>query len=232
MILDIIIIGIIALMTIIGYKRGIVKSLYGLIILAAAGFLAYLCGKLLAEFIYDNYIYSAITDSVNESFESSKVNSSAVSANVFDSMPDFIANLLSGFGITQKGFSTTLNSASDFSQNAVLVAVERVIKPIIISAISVFMTIILFILFILLFKLLGRYFLKLFEAPVIRSINALLGGVLGLCEGVLIVLLVIIIIRISASFTKSVIISKDLIDSSFIFKNVYNLDFLSFLTRH
>lgn len=232
MILDIIIIGIIALMTIIGYKRGIVKSLYGLIILAAAGFLAYLCGKLLAEFIYDNYILSSITDSVNESFESSKVNSSAVSANIFDSMPDFIANLLSGFGITQKGFSTTLNSASDFSQNAVLVAVEKVIKPIIISAISVFMTIILFILFILLFKLLGRYFLKLFEAPVIRSINALLGGVLGLCEGVLIVLLVIIIIRISASFTKSVIISKDLIDSSFIFKNVYNLDFLSFLTRH
>ncbi len=231
MIIDIIIIAIIALLTIIGYKRGIVKSLYGLIIIALAGFLAYLCGKLLAELIYDNFIFASISDSVNKSFASSKVNSTEVSSNIFESIPDYLTNMLSGFGITQRGFATTLNSASDFSQNAVLTAVEKVIKPIIVSAISVFFIIILFILFILLLKLIGRFILKLFKLPGIRWINAILGGAFGLLEGVLIVLIAVIIIRISSSFTNNSLVSKELIESSYIFKYIYNLDFISFISN-
>jgi uncharacterized membrane protein required for colicin V production len=224
MILDIVIVAFILLLMIIGIKRGIVKTLYGLIIIALAGFLAYLCGKLVAEFIYDNYILTSITDSVSSSFESSKASTGVVSNNIFESIPDFLSNILIGFGVTQRGFASTLSEATEFTQKATLTTVDTVIKPILISAISVFAIIILFILFFILLKLLGRYLLKIFKLPIIKQINGLLGGLLGIVEGLLIIMIFIIISKASASFSNSTFISKELIDSSFLFKYLYYLD--------
>lgn len=231
MVLDIIIVAVIVLMTILGYKRGIVNSLYGLIVIAAAGFLSYLCGRILAELIYNNFILSSITDSVSNSFGNSKTTADSVSTNLFGALPDYLSNILIGFGVTQKGFTTTLESASDFSQNAVLAAVDKVIKPIVVSAISVFIIIILFILFVILLKILGRYILKIFKLPGIRWLNSLFGGVFGFAEGALIVFIFVVILKIASAFSNSLFISKEMIDSSHIFKALYYMDFMSFVSN-
>ena len=231
MILDIIIVSIVLLFALIGLKRGIAKTIYGLLCLAAAGVLAYLSGKLLAEFVYNNYILSSITESVKSSFESSSVNSSKVSESIFTTLPGVFSAMLAGMGITQKGFATSINSASHFTQSTTMSTVNNIITPVLISFLSVGFTILLFIIFMLILKfVIGRKILKLFKLPVIKWVNALLGFVLGLGEGVLIVIICIIVLKIVSLFSSDPTISKELIDSSYLFSSIYYWDFAQLLS--
>ena len=218
MIIDIIMTAFVLLLTIIGFKRGIAKTFYGLICLAAAGILAYLAGKLLAEYVYNSFILSSVTESVKSAFESSSVTSGKLSKGVFDSLPGVLAALLGGVGITQKGFASSIESASAATEKATMGVVDKVISPVIISFLSVGFIILLFIIFMLIFRLLiGRKILKLFKLPVIKWVNALLGGILGLGEGLLIVFLFITVVKIASAFSSAPIISEDLINSSYLF---------------
>lgn len=232
MILDIIIISIVLLFAFIGLKRGIAKTIYGLLCLAVAGILAYLSGKLLAEFVYNNFILSSITESVKTSFEASSVNSGKVSENVFKAMPGIFSAVLAGMGITQKGFATSLDSASDFTQKATMTIVDNVISPVIISFLSVGFITLLFIIFLLLLKfVIGRRILKLFKLPVIKWVNSLLGFAFGLCEGIVIVFIGITVLRIVSFFSSDPTISKELIDSSYVFNSIYYWDFTALLSN-
>ncbi|MCR5652272.1 MAG: CvpA family protein [Ruminococcus sp.] len=232
MLLDIIIIAIVLLLTLIGLKRGIAKTLYGIICLAVAVILAYMAAKLLSEYVYNSFILKSVTESVRASFESSAVTSSKVSKGIFDSLPGVLAGLLNGVGITQKGFASSMDSMSATTQRATLAVVDKVISPVIISFLSVVFFILLFIIIMLFFKLLiGRRILKLFKLPIIRWINALLGGVFGLCEGILLVFLFIAIIKIVSVFSASPIISQDMINSSYLFKAVYYWDLTALVSN-
>lgn len=232
MILDIIIVLIVLLFAFIGLKRGIAKTIYGLLCLAIAGILAYLSGKLLAEFVYNNFILSSITDSVNSTFAASSVNSGKVSEGVFSAIPGVFTALLSGMGINQKGFATSIDSASDLTQNATMTVVDKVISPVLISVLSVGFTILLFIVFMLILKfLIGRKILKLFKLPIIKWVNSLLGFVLGLVEGAVLVIIVITVLSIISFFQSSPVISKELIDSSHIFSLIYNWHFTEILSN-
>ena len=231
MILDIIIILFVLLLAFIGLKRGIAKTIYGLLCLALAGFLAYLCGKLLAEFVYNNYILSSITESVKSSFAVSSVNSGKVSENVFSAIPGVFTAVLAGVGVTQNGFATSIDSASDFSQAATMTVVDKVISPVIISFLTVGFIIILFLIFIILLKLvIGRWLLKIFNLPVIKWVNSLLGFVLGLCEGIIIVIIVISILRMVSFFSGNHAVSEELMDSSIVFSSIYNWNFTEVLS--
>lgn len=232
MVLDIIIIVFVLMLAFIGMKRGIARTIYGIICLALAGVLAYLGGKALAEFVYNNFILDSITESVKTTFSSSLVNSSKLSEGVFGSIPAFLSGILMSLGITQKGFASTLDTASNLSQTATLTAVNKVISPVIISVISVAFIILFFIIFMLLLKLvIGRHLLKLFKLPVIKWVNSLLGGILGFGEGVLLVILAIFALKIFMFFSQDPFISQELIDSSYIFKSVYNWDFIASISN-
>lgn len=226
MILDAIIVIIVLFFAFIGLKRGIAKTIYGLLCLAIAGILAYLSGKLLAEFVYNNFILNSITESVNSSFAASSVNSGKVSESVFTAIPGVFTALLSGMGINQKGFASSIDSASDFTKSATMTAVDKVISPVLTSVLSIGFTILLFIVFMLILRfLIGRKILKLFKLPVIKWVNSLLGFVLGLAEGAVLVIIGITVLSAFSFFQNSPVISKELIDSSYIFSLIYNWNF-------
>ncbi len=231
MILDIIIVAFVLLFMVIGIKRGIAKSLFGIICIAVAGILAYFAGKFLAEYVYNTFILNPINDSIKASFESASVSSGKVSEGIFDCIPGVLTSLLGSLGITQKGFAGSINSASHLTEKAVLAAVDDVISPVIITFISVGFIILLYIIFWLILRLaVGRKLLKLFELPIIKWVNALLGGILGLGEGILLLFLAIIVIRLAAYFSTGTVIPKEMIDSSYLFKSVYYWDYTVILS--
>lgn len=231
MVLDIIIIAVIVFTAIIGFKRGIVKTVYGILCLIVAGVLACLGGRLIAEAVYNNFILNSITESIKSSFESATVNSSQISQGVFNSIPGFLGSVLESQGINQKGFSSFLDSASVHSEKAAVAAVNKVISPVIISFLSAIFIFILFVLLLLLFKLvIGRFIIRIVRLPVLKQINAVLGAVFGICEGVIIVILAIILIKMGTTFSENSLISKGLIDSSYLFNSVYNWDFIHLLS--
>lgn len=70
------------------------------------------------------------------------------------------------------------------------------------------------------------------KIPVLNKVNAFLGLVLGLIEGLIVVFVVCLATRVIVSLTSanSILFNQTAIDSTFLFKIFYNFDFLNFLT--
>lgn len=69
------------------------------------------------------------------------------------------------------------------------------------------------------------------KMPVLNKVNAFLGLVLGLVEGLITVFIVCLATRLIVSFSgaNSILFNQTAIDSTFVFKIFYNFDFLNFL---
>lgn len=70
------------------------------------------------------------------------------------------------------------------------------------------------------------------KIPVIGKANALAGALAGLCEGVIAVFVICLVIRfiVSQCGGNAILFNQTAIDSTLIFKRVYEVDFLNFLT--
>lgn len=69
------------------------------------------------------------------------------------------------------------------------------------------------------------------KIPVLGKVNAFLGLILGLCEGLLAVFVICVITRmvVSVCGPNTMIFNQSVIDATFLFKTFYNFDFLNFL---
>ncbi len=228
MILDISMILLVALFMIIGTKRGIAKTLYGLASIVLSGIIAYLAGRFFANLLYKNVILKSISDSVTKSVSETTAGSEKIAESVFKDLPDFFSGLLNSFGITENTISSAVDAKA--TSQAITSAVDSVIAPILISIFSAIFILALFLIVLLLFKLLGHHVLKLFELPIIRTVNSIFGGVFGLCEGVAIVFAAVMILRIILPCFDKPFISPELINSSYVFKLVYHSDFISLIS--
>lgn len=70
------------------------------------------------------------------------------------------------------------------------------------------------------------------KIPVIGDVNSLLGGLAGALEGVIIVFVICLLTRLAVSLLDGNVImfNDETIASTYIFKKIYNFDFLNFLT--
>ena len=70
------------------------------------------------------------------------------------------------------------------------------------------------------------------KIPVIGKANALAGALAGLCEGIIAVFVICLVTRFIVSLCggNAILFNQTAIDSTFIFKRVYEVDFLNFLT--
>ena len=69
------------------------------------------------------------------------------------------------------------------------------------------------------------------KMPVIGKVNSLLGCILGLVEGIIVVFVVCLAIRLLVSLTgaNSILFNQTAIDSTFLFKWLYDFEFLNFI---
>lgn len=119
----------------------------------------------------------------------------------------------------------------DTKESAKTAVMDGIISPSCILIIRSVTVILLFIVFRLILGVVARVAGFINKIPVLGKVNALLGGVAGLCEAAVIIALFCVVTRlISSMFDGSVILFNDAaISSTFLFKNIYNIDFLSFL---
>ncbi len=70
------------------------------------------------------------------------------------------------------------------------------------------------------------------KIPVVGDINSLLGGIAGAVEGILIVFIFCLVARLAVSMLdgNAMIFNQETIDKTFVFKHIYEFDFLNFLT--
>ena len=119
----------------------------------------------------------------------------------------------------------------DTKSSAKTAVMDGIISPACILIIRSVTVILLFIVFMLILGLVARAAGLINKIPVLGKVNVLLGGVAGLCEAAVIIALFCVVTRlISSMFNGSVILFNDAaINSTFLFKTIYNFDFLSLI---
>mgnify|MGYP000575709376 CR=1 FL=1 len=153
-------------------------------------------------------------------------------------------NLKSNKGSNTKGTDgKTIDDIDGGLVNSVVVSVvessgnpgkailDNVAKPVILVPLRTVVFVILFFLALIILSIIIRATSVVNKLPVIGKLNSLLGGVLGLVQGLIIVFIVVIIAHMAVALSNNTLIflNEMTINKSYAFSWVYNFSFLDFL---
>ena len=174
--LDLVILCVFVLFTVIGVRRGLVKSAAHFLGSILAAFFASALGGAVANFAFKTLFRDALVKRISESLSSLGAGSmfSAIE-NVLSSLPDFIVRALQQAGITANSLEGVVANRS--GQAAELIADS--LSPVFISFLKVLAVIVLFALFMILVRVLADMVAGVFRLPMLRQFNSALGGLFG-----------------------------------------------------
>lgn len=226
-VLDLAVILILFMMTIAGYRRGLLNSVIefaGVIISAvAASFFA----SMAAIAVYDNFIMDNIIKAVESVF--SQISSHATAAQqaeeLFSTLPDYAVNALSLSGIDVNTLSSKISSTTV----AVPQLVESLIRPTAVRLVSTVITVILFIIFTIVVAFLAKFLTKAINAVGLSMINRIGGGIFGAVKAIVLIMVLTLILYFVMMFlpTDTVNSMNDAIEHSYLYGGIYKLNLLN-----
>ena len=229
--LDILIVAVFALLILVGFKRGFIRSVAGL----AASLLALLLSSYfsapLAEKAFDSFLQQPIQSALSQQLDVSDPQALETSLNnTLQSMPQSIANLLrSQFGSTQEMAQSIYEVLSSGQGNAAERITQQWVRPLAVSLLQVVILVVMFILLRLILGLVTKALDKVCSnLPIVRRVNTLLGGVVGLIHGVLAILLLSAVLQgIAVTNTADAALSTATVQQSTVLKWVLSVNPLS-----
>lgn len=188
MVADIIIIAVFALLFFIDFKRGIAITILNVAGVALTGFLAYHISNFLASWFYTAFVQQTLTTNLQQMIDTQGINSAI--ANSFSALPNWVMGML-GFFLSIFGLDSSVYT-NDFqvpnsAAAAVSTSVENLIQPVITGMFRLVIGVVISIIIFIIIKILVKKLARVFKIPVVKQINKLLGGVLGLAEAAILV---------------------------------------------
>lgn len=188
MVADIIIIAVFALLFFIDFKRGIAITILNVAGVALTGFLAYHISNFLASWVYTAFVQQTLTTNLQQMIDTQGINSAI--ANSFSALPNWVMGML-GFFLSIFGLDSSVYTndfqVSNSAAAAVSTSVENLIQPVITGMFRLVIGVVISIIIFIIIKILVKKLAIVFKIPVVKQINKLLGGVLGLAEAAILV---------------------------------------------
>lgn len=186
---DLVIVAVIICSGVLGHRRGLVKTVFKCLSLAAAIILAYFFGKTAGEYIKNTPVYDSVDSYVSETVEAyfdktalEGLEEAKASFEGFESSE--VGKALSRLGfdsddLYEKYEAEILNGKDSLKENYAKKMSEWIIS----CLASALGTLIVFLVSLLLLKILSKLFEALFKLPILKTVNKFGGGVLGLALG-------------------------------------------------
>lgn len=211
MIIDIILIAVILLFAAIGVKRGIAKTLLNLAGLIVTAFLAYYISSFLSQLIYDLFIKQTVITNIQQIIQQNGIDYAV--SNSLEAVPEWITGIISFFlgifGISLNALENQIAIPDNLSASAAQ-TIESAVRPVVTSLFAIIIIAVLFIIIFIFVKKLIKLVSRVFNIPVIKQINQLFGGILGIAEGFLIVWIAVNIFSMAMQFSNSDLASNEL----------------------
>ncbi len=241
---DLIIALILLLCIVIYTKRGLVRSLCGLLVTVAAIVIAVNFRAPLVSYFRTTPVAAKLEDTVEQSigsyFEKTLASAMPESTDAaaadlpddadvaFPELPDGMSQLLDRFGISLPSLTDSIRSSASDTLHALT---EKVSATVVGTLLDVVAFALLFFGSLIVLKLLVFLLDRIFRLPVLRHINRFGGFVLGLAMGVLFACL---FCRLAEALTPSlvtsgVLASPDVFDKAILFPLFSKTNFLPFL---
>lgn len=189
MVADIIIIAVFALLFFIDFKRGIAITILNVAGVALTGFLAYHISNFLASWVYTAFVQQTLTTNLQQMIDTQGINSAI--ANSFSALPNWVMGMLgfflSIFGLDSSVYTNDFQVPNSAAAAVSTSVVENLIQPVIIGMFRLVIGVVISIIIFIIIKILVKKLAIVFKIPVVKQINKLLGGVLGLAEAAILV---------------------------------------------
>lgn len=197
-ILDVILLTVFVAFVFTAAKKGFMLSLLELIAVIAALSLSYQFSPVAAQTAYDNIVKENLIETVEtEIDENLNISSSTTQAEmVLDSMPGFMVSFASSVGIEMEEVKTKITSESFSTENLATELVEKVAQPIVVAALTAISFLLLSSVLMFALKWVAGVVSKLFKLPLLGTVNKALGGVLGACKGVMVIIFISTILKV------------------------------------
>lgn len=172
----------------IDFKRGIAITILNVAGVALTGFLAYHISNFLASWVYTAFVQQTLTTNLQQMIDTQGINSAI--ANSFSALPNWVMGML-GFFLSIFGLDSSVYTndfqVSNSAAAAVSTSVENLIQPVITGMFRLVIGVVISIIIFIIIKILVKKLARVFKIPVVKQINKLLGGVLGLAEAAILV---------------------------------------------
>ena len=178
-VIDGLLVALFALCVYIGWRRGFVKTISGLIALVAALLVATTFAGPLAEWVHANMVEPTVISTLEEHFTGDIPSEPAEIAMALDKLPAFITDLLDPeqVGDPEAIFNQMMNLEE--GETAADAIADRIITPVVLPVLEMVCSIILFILTYIVATILLRFLDLVTKLPVLKQLNGLLGVVAG-----------------------------------------------------
>lgn len=156
---------------------------------------------------------------------------------IAESISTTLPQIMSGYGENVSGGdkstlrSIVLSIITADTDNFAVSILDNAVKPIVLVPIRALIFIVLFVIIVILLNLLAKALRLVNKIPLIGTVNVILGFAAGIAESVIILFLVCIGIQVLINLTGNqlIFVNTDTIEKTFLFKYIYNFDFLNFL---
>ena len=208
----------------IGWKRGLIRSVLGLVACILSLVLAGGFGAMAAGGVFDTFIAKGLTSTVAEHVPQTDAESvvSGVEA-ALGSLPDFVVKAMENYGIgtPQKIVDSVRDSLGGSTDALAAAIVTQAVRPAAVALLTSICFLILFIVFMIIFSILISLINRVFRLPVLKQLNESLGAVVGAVEGVLVVLIVVTLVQWGAAPSGSnAFITQDDVNHTLIVKTI------------
>ena len=214
-ILDIMVISVVVIFVISGYKRGILSSVSHFVGAAVASVLSAFVASLIANNFYYNYIQQKIIELVEEKMPQTTLTTSSmdISNALMNDLPDFAKNAFDLVGIDRTKLADEISN----TKISVPEFVEELICPIILKLITVILALI---------SLFTRALTSSINFNCLSQVDKIFGAFLGILAAVVIIMILFLVLYILMVFLPpdSAKVLRESIDSTFLIKYIYNIN--------
>ncbi|MGN0558302.1 MAG: CvpA family protein [Acutalibacteraceae bacterium] len=226
---DLAVIAVIVLFVITGAAKGAARTLLSLVALVVSFITALFLGNAVSQWAYTTFFRQSILSTVSSAIEENGLSDiTATIADVIESFPQYVSSLFKCLGFDAQQVSGSVESAIEKAPQQGAEIIESVISPVIISLINIILVLVFFILMMIITGFLVKAISRVFNIPIIKQINTVAGGALGLVKGIIVVLFITMIFKASIPMmlnqTKQETDSQ--ISQTYLFKYFYDTDLL------
>ncbi len=221
---DIGVIAIVVLFAISGYRKGLLASVVNVVGTVAAAAVSPVLASVFSSMVYTNFIKGAIIDSVAKATENIPVNATALqkATELLDSIPNSVFNMLSlENGMEVQEMSEAISTTSNLDLPNL---VEGMVSAKALGLISTILTVIFFIIISIALKYAAHLLTKTLEVVKLGGVNKALGGVFGIAESVVMIMVITCLIYFVTMFMspESFDYINDRINETLLYKFIYH----------
>ncbi len=222
---DISIVLIIALIVWRSAVHGFVRTVIEVVGYVLSAIIALSLSSVIADAVYDNMLRPKVISAVQTAADETSVSAENFAEGVWDNLPSFISGTVEFFGSKEDAIGGIGSCVQKGGNSAAQNIADKAVKPIAINLVRTLSSTIMFIILLAVVKFLAKAVNRMFSIPVIGSINATLGGVIGVAKGFVLVFVLVFVIRIAVNAMSGEfwIFNDKLINETYLFRFVYDL---------